>query len=169
LFVCLKEISMSIYDLITLSSDCSFVTKSTEKNCVPKSYRNRVAHFAHDSAGYWSRNTYAMRSFLITHACNVTPVYKIIDGPDGGSLLFSRRWSLPERFVSRSLDDPFKSVVGAIRIAMILVSDGKLWEEETFLLLVYSSRLAILWSFSFAGYQTKFERGNTKFATQFYF
>jgi len=37
---------MSVYDLITLSSDCSFVTKSIEKNCViPKSRRTFRTRF----------------------------------------------------------------------------------------------------------------------------
>ena len=62
---------------------------------------------------YNVRNAFA--SCFITHTCNVMP-YKIIGGPDGGLFLFPHRRSLPERFVSP--DDPFKSHVDAIRIAM---------------------------------------------------
>lgn len=50
------------------------------------------------------------------------PVYMIINGPDGGSLFFFRIAGL---FLSDSfsLDDPFKSAVDAIRIAMMMISN----------------------------------------------
>lgn len=103
---------MSTHDLITLSSGCSFVTKNTEKNF--RCTEIVCARFHGLLITQYVRNAFA--SCFITHTCNMTPAYKIIGGPDGGLFLFPHRRSLPERFVSP--DDPFKSHVEAIRIAM---------------------------------------------------
>lgn len=113
------------------------------------SYRSNACAFRIRFRGlYWSRDTHATR-WLNAHTALA---YKIIGDPDGGLLLFPRRRSLPERFIS--LDDPLKPAVGAIRIAMMIsnllsADDGTLREERYPPLSGFSAHFTIFLSLFF--------------------